>query len=132
MTPILHWKKSKAEAQLVAGFQSSVLTRNSIRQHGLVRSRIFSHGVVMRRRGFFRVTCIAVQADGLRSAIHLSNLEGLEVTMAKGQLRSNREKKKPKHDKNKKKGAEASSPLAGMHSQVKLGTSYSSQYGKKH
>ena len=44
--------------------------------------------------------------------------------MAKGQMRSNREKKKPKQDKNKKKGAEASSPLAGMHSQVKLGTSY--------
>jgi hypothetical protein len=61
-----------------------------------------------------------------------SPIEGLEVTMAKGQMRSNREKKKPKHDKNKKKGAEASSPLAGMHSQVKLGTSYMSQYGKKH
>ena len=42
--------------------------------------------------------------------------------MAKGQMRSNREKKKPKQDKNKK-GAEAS---------VKLGTSYASQYGKKH
>ena len=27
--------------------------------------------------------------------------------MAKGQMRSNREKKKPKQDKNKKKGAEA-------------------------
>jgi len=52
--------------------------------------------------------------------------------MAKGQMRSNREKKKPKQDKNKKKGAEASSQLAGMHSQVKLGTSYTSQYGKKH
>jgi hypothetical protein len=51
--------------------------------------------------------------------------------MAKGQMRSNREKKKPKQDKNKKKGAEAS-PFAGMHSQVKLGTSYMSQYGKKH
>jgi hypothetical protein len=45
--------------------------------------------------------------------------------MAKGQIRSNREKKKPKQDKNKKKGAEAPSPFAGMHSQVKLGTSYS-------
>ena len=55
-------------------------------------------------------------------------IEGLEVTMAKGQMRSNREKKKPKQDKNKKKGAE----IAGMHSQVKLGTSYASQYGKKH
>ena len=58
--------------------------------------------------------------------------------MAKGQMRSNREKKKPKQDKNKnknknkKKGAEAPSPFAGMHSQVKLGTSYTSQYGKKY
>ena len=58
-------------------------------------------------------------------------IEGLEVTMAKGQMRSNREKKKPKQDKNKKKGAEASQ-FAGMHSQVKPGTSYMSQYGKKH
>ncbi len=47
-------------------------------------------------------------------------------------MRSNREKKKPKQDKNKKKSAEASSPLAGMHNQAKLGTSYTSQYGKKH
>jgi hypothetical protein len=47
-------------------------------------------------------------------------------------MRSNREKKKPKQDKNKKKGAEAPSPFAGMHSQAKLGTSYTSQYGKKH
>jgi hypothetical protein len=46
--------------------------------------------------------------------------------MAKGQMRSNREKKKPKQDKNKKKGAEAPLPFA-----VKLGTSYMSQYGKK-
>jgi hypothetical protein len=45
--------------------------------------------------------------------------------MAKGQMRSNREKKKPKQDKNKRKGAEASS-------QFKPGTSYASQYGKKH
>ena len=52
--------------------------------------------------------------------------------MAKGQMRSNREKKKPKHDKNKKKGAEAPSRFAGMHSQGKPGTSYMSQYGKKH
>jgi hypothetical protein len=78
------------------------------------------------------VAYIAVHADGLRSTIHLSLIEGLEVTMAKGQMRSNREKKKPKQDKNKKKGAEASSPFTGMHSQVKLGTSYTSQYGKKH
>jgi hypothetical protein len=52
--------------------------------------------------------------------------------MAKGQMRSNREKKKPKQDKNKKKGVEVTSPFAGMHSQVKPGTAYTSQYGKKH
>ena len=91
-------------------------------------------GVGMRQREFFRVTCIAVRGDGLtlRHSHIESPIEGLEVTMAKGQMRSNREKKKPKQDKNKKKGAEASSPLVGMHSQVKLGTSYMSQYGKKH
>ena len=43
--------------------------------------------------------------------------------MAKGQMRSNREKKKPKQDKNKNKGAEAP---------IKLGTLYASRYGKKH
>jgi hypothetical protein len=41
--------------------------------------------------------------------------------MAKGQMRSNKEKKKPKQDKNKKKDAGA----------PKLGSSYASQYGKK-
>jgi hypothetical protein len=84
---------------------------------------------IRRAGGLVRVTCIAVQPDGVRSA---SSIEGLEVTMAKGQKRSNREKKKPKQDKNKKKGADPPSPFAGMHSQVKLGTSYTSQYGKKH
>ncbi len=34
--------------------------------------------------------------------------------MAKGQLRSNREKKKPKADKNKVKVAPAGSPFASM------------------
>jgi hypothetical protein len=51
--------------------------------------------------------------------------------MAKGQMRSNREKKKPKLDKNKGKGAEAHSPVAGIHSHFKPSTSYKSQYGKK-
>jgi hypothetical protein len=74
-------------------------------------------------------------AGGLATLRHSpieSPIEGLEVTMAKGQMRSNREKKKPKQDKNKKKGAEAPSLFASMHSQVKPGTSYTSQYGKKH
>jgi hypothetical protein len=49
--------------------------------------------------------------------------------MAKGQMRSNKEKKKPKQDKNKKKGGAATpSPFAGMHSQSNAGTN---AYGKK-
>jgi hypothetical protein len=48
-----------------------------------------------------------------------------EIAMAKGQMRSNREKKKPKQDKNKKKGTEVPSAF-------KPGTTYTSQYGKKH
>jgi hypothetical protein len=59
-----------------------------------------------------------------------SPIKNWRVAMAKGQIRSNREKKKPKQDKNKKKGAEAPSPFAGMHSQSTPGT-YQSQYGKK-
>jgi hypothetical protein len=51
-----------------------------------------------------------------------------EDAMAKGQMRSNKEKKKPKQDKNKKKGPDAPSPFAGMHSQQ----SNANQYGKKH
>jgi len=46
--------------------------------------------------------------------------------MAKGQMRSNKEKKKPKQDKNKLKGADAPSPFANMHSQAKP-----NPYGKK-
>jgi hypothetical protein len=51
--------------------------------------------------------------------------------MAKGQMRSNKEKKKPKQDKNKTKGPDAPSPFANMQSQ-KPASSYASQYGKKH
>jgi hypothetical protein len=40
-----------------------------------------------------------------------------EAAMAKGQMRSNKEKKKPKQDKNQKKGGAAPSPFANMHSQ---------------
>ncbi len=48
--------------------------------------------------------------------------------MAKGQMRGNKEKKKPKQDKNLKKGgtAPAPSPFANMHSQAKPGA-----WGKK-
>jgi hypothetical protein len=50
-----------------------------------------------------------------------------EDTMAKGQMRSNREKKKPKADKNKKKGAAAASPFTP----VRLTGNTSQGAGKK-
>jgi hypothetical protein len=48
--------------------------------------------------------------------------------MAKGQMRSNKEKKKPKQDKNKKKDAPTLSPFAPGQGQAKPGASSS---GKK-
>jgi hypothetical protein len=48
--------------------------------------------------------------------------------MAKGQMRSNKEKKKPKQDKNKKKGGAAPSPFATGQSQSAPGYN---PYGKK-
>ena len=48
--------------------------------------------------------------------------------MAKGQTRSNKEKKKPKQDKNKKKSGVTPSPFAALHNQSKLGTN---PHGKK-
>jgi hypothetical protein len=54
--------------------------------------------------------------------------ETLEDAMAKGQMRSNKEKKKPKQDKNKQKGGAAPSPFANMQSQAKPGAN---PYGKK-
>jgi hypothetical protein len=68
-------------------------------------------------------------ADGLGCAVRdESPTENPEDAMAKGQMRGNKEKKKPKQDKNKKKGAAAPSPFAGMQSQSKPGTN---PYGKK-
>jgi hypothetical protein len=74
---------------------------------------------------------IAVPGEWVKLApiAHESPIEKLEAAMAKGQMRSNKEKKKPKQDKNKKKGPEAPSPFAGMHSQAKPGTY--NPYGKK-
>jgi hypothetical protein len=53
----------------------------------------------------------------------------MEDVMAKGQMRSNKEKKKPKQDKSKKKGAApATSPFAPQQGQAK--PAYN-PYGKK-
>jgi hypothetical protein len=46
--------------------------------------------------------------------------------MAKGQMRSNKEKKKPKQDKNKKQGGAAPSPFAATQGQPGA-----NPYGKK-
>jgi hypothetical protein len=48
--------------------------------------------------------------------------------MAKGQMRSNKEKKKPKADASKKKGGPAPSPFAAGQPQSKPGQN---PYGKK-
>ena len=47
--------------------------------------------------------------------------------MAKGQMRSNKEKKKPKQDKNKKQGGAAPSPFAAQ----PPGQPGANPYGKK-
>ena len=44
------------------------------------------------------------------AARHIANRRR-EIVMAKGQMRSNKEKKKPKADKNLKKGGAAPSPF---------------------
>ena len=48
--------------------------------------------------------------------------------MAKGQMRSNKEKKKPKAEHNQKKGGAAPSPFAAGQGQAKPGAN---PYGKK-
>ena len=86
----------------------------------------------LRTGGGGRAPLALCTADAVDCAIrYKSSTEQPEAAMAKGQMRSNKEKKKPKQDKNKKKGPEAPSPFAGMHSQAKPGSSYASQYGKK-
>jgi hypothetical protein len=47
-----------------------------------------------------------------RRAHRLNRAQKGEFVMAKGQMRSNKEKKKPKQDKNLKKGGAAPSPFA--------------------
>jgi hypothetical protein len=56
--------------------------------------------------------------NALRWRRSLESTSNPEVAMAKGQMRSNKEKKKPKQDKNIKKGGGAApAPFANMHSQ---------------
>ena len=61
----------------------------------------------------------ALRADGYKPlgicygyAAPSSSTSAREIVMAKGQMRSNKEKKKPKADKNLKKGGAAPNPFA--------------------
>ncbi len=51
--------------------------------------------------------------------------------MAKGQMRSNKEKKKPKADKNIKKGGATPSPFSSGKMQMQAGQNPMGQIGKK-
>lgn len=51
--------------------------------------------------------------------------------MAKGQMRSNKEKKKPKQDKNKKKGGAAPSPYSMQYGTQNVSGAGAGQLGKK-
>jgi hypothetical protein len=58
-------------------------------------------------------TCIHARVDLLGwCGAELSQPGAREIVMAKGQMRSNKEKKKPKADKNLKKGGAAPSPFS--------------------
>jgi hypothetical protein len=64
----------------------------------------------------------------ITAASHIATVQHKEDVMAKGQMRSNKEKKKPKADKNKKqKGGATPSPFAGQ----SQGTPSANPYGKK-
>ena len=67
----------------------------------------------------------------LHSRFQMQRLPGRDV-MAKGQMRSNKEKKKPKQDKNKKKGGAAPSPFGQNPNMSGLAPSSSTNpFGKK-
>jgi hypothetical protein len=70
-------------------------------------------------RGFLDFRRFQNRSDLLSSSRALSLQPGAkgEFVMAKGQMRSNKEKKKPKQDKNLKKGGAAPSPFASGKSQ---------------
>jgi hypothetical protein len=65
-------------------------------------------------RGFAKLRRLQTASDLVSSGCALSFQPGVkgEFVMAKGQMRSNKEKKKPKADKNLKKGGAAPSPFA--------------------
>ena len=83
--------------------------------HSASKTRVNALVALRRVRGtqLFPAACIQTFADllVLRRARSF-NKGAREIAMAKGQMRSNKEKKKPKADKNIKKGGATPSPFA--------------------
>jgi hypothetical protein len=68
------------------------------------------------------------RAFAMVRARHISQPGARRTVMAKGQMRSNKEKKKPKADKNLKKGGATPSPFSPGKIQMQAGQN---PYGKK-
>ena len=68
------------------------------------------------------------RAFAMVRARHISQPGARRNVMAKGQMRSNKEKKKPKADKNLKKGGATPSPFSSGKMQMQAGQN---PYGKK-
>ena len=68
------------------------------------------------------------RAFAMVRARHISQPGARRIVMAKGQMRSNKEKKKPKADKNLKKGGATPSPFSSGKMQMQAGQN---PYGKK-
>jgi hypothetical protein len=87
----------------------SIQLRKSLAKQMDCRVKPGNDGVVVA----VSAACIQTPADLLISPRAKSFNKGArEIVMAKGQMRSNKEKKKPKADKNIKKGGAAPSPFA--------------------
>jgi hypothetical protein len=69
----------------------------------------------------FRPPITNARAFAIVGARHISQPGARRIVMAKGQMRSNKEKKKPKADKNLKKGGATPSPFSSGKMQMQPG-----------
>ncbi len=85
-------------------------------------------GHVAQQRATPRRLITNARAFAMVRARHISQPGARRIVMAKGQMRSNKEKKKPKADKNLKKGGATPSPFSSGKMQMQAGQN---PYGKK-
>jgi hypothetical protein len=85
-------------------------------------------GHVAPQRATSRRLITNARAFAMVRARHISQPGARRIVMAKGQMRSNKEKKKPKADKNLKKGGATTSPFSSGKMQMQAGQN---PYGKK-